>query len=701
MDKSRSLDELNIELQKAQEQLNENRIIEILEQIITIHKETEDFSELVETVNKLIPLLDLHKKKEKKAVILLLKSQALFRLADYITSISVVREALQIFLKSNMPLQAARCYNIIGNAYNNLGKYEDSLTNLLKSVEIYSGNENLLEKSSHRNDKIKLAETYQFIGHVYNQMNQQDRSREYCLKALQIFRDINFLKGIAYNLINLGVSYSKENPEKTLNYYKQALKFTEQTNDHGTIAVNISNIGGVYEDLEQYDNALQYYFRALSYAEKYNIIKYKPFFFEYIGSVYLKKNEFDQAGKYLKQSLKLFQDQKVPEEIKNNYELLSKVYEEKNDYKTALKFHKDYSRISNELLNKEMVSKLAGLQKKYAQSSSKIVELKRKYSLISDTLQKNIEMEFIGKSQRIKRVLELAMTASIHPDTNVLLRGESGTGKEIIANIIHYAGSRREHPMVVINCSSIPDSLAESEFFGYKKGSFTGATTDKTGYLETADKGTLFLDEIAETPTNLQAKLLRVLENKKIKKIGADHEIKVDFRIISATNKDLSELIDKDYFRLDLLYRLNTIEIEIPPLRERPEDIEILLGHFVKKFSRAFKRKIPRIEKEVIQKLQQYTFPGNVRELKNMTEKAIILLKDDILKPEHFGLKMEKGLAEIVHEIEKPKTITEMEKIMICDTLKKTKNNMTKTAQILDISFSTLKRKMAKFQIEI
>lgn len=701
MDKSRSLDELNIELQKAQEQLNENRIIEILEQIITIHKETEDFSELVETVNKLIPLLDLHKKKEKKAVILLLKSQALFRLADYITSISVVREALQIFLKSNMPLQAARCYNIIGNAYNNLGKYEDSLTNLLKSVEIYSGNENLLEKSSHRNDKIKLAETYQFIGHVYNQMNQQDRSREYCLKALQIFRDINFLKGIAYNLINLGVSYSKENPEKTLNYYKQALKFTEQTNDHGTIAVNISNIGGVYEDLEQYDNALQYYFRALSYAEKYNIIKYKPFFFEYIGSVYLKKNEFDQAGKYLKQSLKLFQDQKVPEEIKNNYELLSKVYEEKNDYKTALKFHKDYSRISNELLNKEMVSKLAGLQKKYAQSSSKIVELKRKYSLISDTLQKNIEMEFIGKSQRIKRVLELAMTASIHPDTNVLLRGESGTGKEIIANIIHYAGSRREHPMVVINCSSIPDSLAESEFFGYKKGSFTGATTDKTGYLETADKGTLFLDEIAETPTNLQAKLLRVLENKKIKKIGADHEIKVDFRIISATNKDLSELIDKDYFRLDLLYRLNTIEIEIPPLRERPEDIEILLGHFVKKFSRAFKRKIPRIEKEVIQKLQQYTFPGNVRELKNMTEKAIILLKDDILKPEHFGLKMEKGLAEIVHEIEKSKTITEMEKIMICDTLKKTKNNMTKTAQILDISFSTLKRKMAKFQIEI
>jgi len=343
-----------------------------------------------------------------------------------------------------------------------------------------------------------------------------------------------------------------------------------------------------------------------------------------------------------------------------------------------------------------MIEKISGLQKKHEESSKKITELKKHSSLISAALKKAIHMDLIGNSNKIKKVLELTMTAAVHQNTNVLIMGESGTGKEIIANIIHYASIRKDHLIVAVNTGSIPESLAESEFFGHLKGSFTGAISDKTGYLELADKGTLFLDEIADTPASLQATFLRVLENKRIKKLGSKKEMQVDFRIIAATNKNIDELVEKENFRLDLLHRLNTITINIPPLRERPADIKPLLYYFIREFSKTLKKPVPKINAAVIDKLKKYHFPGNVRELKNMVEKALILIKGNILELEHFEIKDIEPLEEISVESFKPRTIEDMEKQMILDALKQTNNNRTEAAKILGISFSTLKRKLKK-----
>ena len=409
--------------------------------------------------------------------------------------------------------------------------------------------------------------------------------------------------------------------------------------------------------------------------------------------------KYDSAIQYITQSLKLSQKQKIREQVQKDFELLSNIYDKKKDYKTALSFYRKYSAEKDKMLNKEMIGKISGLEKKIEENSKKVTELKKHNSLISTALKNTIHMDLIGNSKKIRKVLELAMTAAVYPYTNVLILGESGTGKEIIAHIIHYASIRKEHLIVAVNTSSTPDSLAESEFFGHLKGSFTGALTDKTGYLELADKGTLFLDEIADTPISLQAKLLRVLENKRIKKIGSGKEIQVDFRIIAATNKDINELVEINKFRLDLLYRINTIIIKIPPLRERTADIEPLLDYFINKFSKILKKPVPKVNAAVIDKLKKYHFPGNVRELKNMVEKAMIMLKSNTLEPELFNFKQYIPEEEIKQQANKSFNIEDIEKHTILEALKKTNQNRDEALKLLGISRSTLFRKLKKYKI--
>jgi len=690
----KSIEELKQQLQKAKEVLNDKKIIDILEKILIEYQKARNLLKLKEVINELIPLYELKGLKNKKGKILIYYGQVLFQTANFEKSITILQTALEIFKELTDSLNTAISYTLIGNAYNELGKYEESLTNLFSAINIFEKYKKTLGKSYSQREKRKFAETFQIIGNVYQNLKQFDKCRENLYKSLKLLEEIGNAEGIANILTNIGVSYSKENSQESLTYYKQALEIVKKLDNPVIIAINTSNIGGVYEDMKQYDNALHHYFEALEYAEKFNIDKYKPYFLEYIGSVYLKKGELGTASEYIKKSLLLSQKQQIPNQVKNNYQLLSQIFEKQKKYQIALEYYQKYSELKDKLINKEMIGKISSLQKKYEENANKIIELKKHNSLVSDKLRRTMDMDFIGTSAQIKKVLEMAMIAASHPDTNVIILGESGTGKEIISNIIHYASSRKDNPLVAINCSSIPDSLAESEFFGFTKGSFTGAISDKTGYFELADKGTLFMDEIADTSLSLQAKLLRVLDNKKIKKIGSKIEIKVNFRVIAATNKNISALVESEYFRLDLLHRINTIEIEIPPLRERVEDIKPLLEYFTRKFAEKLRKPIPKINIDVIDKLKRYNFPGNIRELKNMTEKAMILLKGDVLKPKHFGLKDQKNLEEIVVNIYKPKTVAEMEKQMIVDTMKETNNNQTKAAKILGFSLSTLKRKL-------
>ena len=325
--------------------------------------------------------------------------------------------------------------------------------------------------------------------------------------------------------------------------------------------------------------------------------------------------------------------------------------------------------------------------------------MEEKTSLISKNLQDKIKRNFIGESQQIKDILEMAITASKYHNTSVLITGESGTGKENIARIIHFESSRKDNIFCAVNSSAITDSLLESEFFGHKKGSFTGAIADKKGFFEVSDQGTLFLDEIADMPLNLQAKILRAIEEKTVTRVGETEPVATDFRIIAATNHDIDKLIEDKKFRLDLLHRLNTIHIKIPPLRERIADIEPLLNHFTEEFSRKLNKPIPKIEKEAVTLLKNYTFPGNVRELRNMVERAIILCKNESLTENDFmtnnSVKTDSKQSEVNFNLE------ENELSLIRLALKEKNYNQNKTAELLGITRDSLIRRLKKYGIVV
>lgn len=328
-----------------------------------------------------------------------------------------------------------------------------------------------------------------------------------------------------------------------------------------------------------------------------------------------------------------------------------------------------------------------------------IKTMEAKNSLISKSLQEKIKRDFVGESSQIKEVLEMSMTASRYKDTSVLITGESGTGKENIARIIHYESARKDNFFCAVNSSAITESLLESEFFGHKKGSFTGAINDKKGFFEVSDQGTLFLDEIADMPINLQAKILRAIEEKTITRVGETEPIATDFRIIAATNHNIEKLIEEKKFRLDLLHRLNTIHIHIPPLRERIDDIEPLMKHFIAEFARKLNKPEPKIERETINMLKNYSFPGNVRELRNMIERALILCKGESLTATHF---LTKGIAENEVQTEKINYNLEVNELSLIRLALKEKNyNQNKAAELLGITRDSLIRRMKKYNIHV
>ena len=336
---------------------------------------------------------------------------------------------------------------------------------------------------------------------------------------------------------------------------------------------------------------------------------------------------------------------------------------------------------------------------KYLQLHRKLKKMEEKNSLISKTLEGKIDRQFIGVSSQILKVFEHAVTAAEYPEANVLITGESGTGKENIARIIHYSSTRKDHLFCAVNSSAITESLLESEFFGHKKGSFTGAISDKMGFFEVCNQGTLFLDEIADMPFNLQAKILRATEEKVITRVGDTNPIHTDFRIISATNHDIDKRVEEKKFRLDLLHRLNTLHIHIPALRERPQDIKPLLNHFVDLYSTRFNKPDIQVSKEVYDALIRYDFPGNVRELRNMVERAIILCKGKLLEVNDFPVKQQ--IVPLSDQQSDSVNLKNNEMMIIQKALQSVKYNQRAAAGLLGITRDALIRKMKKYNIVI
>ncbi|MDL1968991.1 MAG: sigma-54 dependent transcriptional regulator [Deltaproteobacteria bacterium] len=309
----------------------------------------------------------------------------------------------------------------------------------------------------------------------------------------------------------------------------------------------------------------------------------------------------------------------------------------------------------------------------------------------------------IGKSKEMLKVYSLVKKVA-DTTANVLITGESGTGKELVAGAIHENSSRKDKLFVAINCGGIPENLLESELFGYMKGSFSGAHVDKPGLFEVAHRGTIFLDEIGELPPFLQVKLLRVVQEKTFRRIGSTEDIKVDARIISATNQDLEQKVKNSGFREDLFYRLNVIPVKIPPLRERDEDIPLLAKYFIEKYSKEFGKEIKKISPYALRLLMGYPFPGNVRELENIIERSVALETTNIILPENLVIS---GAGDIGQDtvlnagipdegINLNEELARFEGLLIKKALQKANGSKTKAAKYLKISFDSLRYRLEK-----
>lgn len=306
----------------------------------------------------------------------------------------------------------------------------------------------------------------------------------------------------------------------------------------------------------------------------------------------------------------------------------------------------------------------------------------------------------VAESRTIKNAIEVAKKLATS-DTTVLIQGESGTGKELFARAIHCASSRQDRAFIALNCSAIPTHLIESELFGYEKGAFTDAKAPKKGMFELADKGTLFLDEIGDMDLSIQAKLLRAIETKSFKRLGGVKDITVDVRIISATNKDLKKLVEKGAFRDDLYYRINVVPLIIPPLRKRKEDIPLLVDHFIMTISRDLKKEVKGIEKEALEYLIRYDWPGNIRELKNVIERMILLTNDKILKKEFIPVELMESSTNTDTDQYTSLELEKVEKELIIKALSLAEGNQTKAAQALSISRDALRYRMKKYNIKV
>jgi len=304
-----------------------------------------------------------------------------------------------------------------------------------------------------------------------------------------------------------------------------------------------------------------------------------------------------------------------------------------------------------------------------------------------------------GNSAKINEVKHLINVVAGTPKTSVLIQGESGTGKELVANGVHYSSKRAEQPFIKLNCSAIPDNLLESELFGFEKGAFTDAKSMKKGLFELANEGTIFLDEISSMKLSLQPKILRVIESQTFRRIGGVADIKIDIRVITATNDDLAACVKKGDFRDDLYYRLKVMEIKIPPLRERVEDILLLAKVFLQEYNKEFNRNIQNIHVDTEKLLKIYQWPGNIRELKNVIERGVILCQGDVLLPEHMPIELHEDgdYDELPNSNLGMVPLAEVEKQHILNILNQVDGNKSEASRVLNISRSTLREKLKAY----
>lgn len=376
--------------------------------------------------------------------------------------------------------------------------------------------------------------------------------------------------------------------------------------------------------------------------------------------------------------------------------ILRDVTDEKMHEQELALFHNNIETILS-----QKITKLKESEKIRKKLSEQLINLKAQLANLSG------DDAMIGSS-RPMRDLQDMITQVAKSDATILITGESGTGKELVANLIRGTSNRNNKPFLKINCNAINDSLLESDLFGYEKGAFTGAYAKTKGKFEVVDDGTIFLDEIGDISQRMQAALLRVLQDGEIIRVGGNSPIRIDVRIIAATNKDLAQAVKEDKFRLDLYYRLNIINISIPPLRERKEDIEDLVSHFVRKYRLSFKKDVNFVPRPIIEKLKRHHWPGNVRELENVIQRAVLMTKNNIITENEIFFDLPPGGDSQMHHLRMAKQfsnaplkeiLSEVEREIIIDVLQKHHGSVAKAAKVLNVGKTAFYDKLKRFEI--
>lgn len=582
-----------------------------------------------------------------------------------------------------------------GTAYYHFQQYDKAIFFISSALE-------LSHKMKDLNNQMTLLNN---LSTLYSLVGRYTEAEEMLKRGLSLSEehDIPFQK--VQFLFNLGVLNMRQDKYtealRLLLDCEQAAKSFNLTNISFWSDLN-SNLAGCYRYLGEVDLAwqrLEEARRVLADSADTNTLQELDL---NKANYLISLGKYSESRKLLKSVIKYATKNKLFDVLITAQLNLHESYKKANDYVKACSCLLDLHRIHLEYQQYLMTEQTKDYDQRIQILMQDYNEVQQQYSSLQQDIRNYLGSEFVGKSKAHQKVLEAALLAAQHPNASVLLIGESGTGKDVIARMIHNNSARRDAQLIAVNMAAISPNLLESEFFGHKKGSFTGAISDTKGFFLEANQGSLFLDEISEMPFNLQAKLLRVLESRKLTPVGSSRELAFDTRVISSTNRDIMQMIRNDQFRLDLYHRLNTIEIHVPPLRERPEDIEVLVLHYTEKLARELKMPVPKIALSFFQALQQYSFPGNVRELKNVIERLLILQSgtdwDNRILNKLPSLKL--GIQSKPDSTIKSRK-EKLEKEEIIEALQKCAGKQKAAAKLLGISESTLTRRIVAYNLEI
>ncbi len=543
--------------------------------------------------------------------------------------------------------------NNLGIAYGTVGMYQEALDNL--------------EPFINENTRITAPDTYITFSinsaNNYKILNKLDKAEALLYGALDCAEGLNFYNDIPAIMVNLGsLKIRQKDYESAWIWFKKAKDMNLESKNDRQLLVILHGIATADIELERFSEAIDMLKAAEKLASKMDLRK----------------------------------------ELAINHELFSSVYESLGNIEESYEHYKKYANLSMSIKNEEYKKEIEAFKHTQEQPLDSPEEFKfyQGSSLISQELQKLVKMPLIGCNATMQNVVRQALMVAENENLPVLIIGETGSGKEAIARVIHYAGTRKCNPFVSVNSAAFATSLVESAFFGSEKGSYTGSARKSIGYFEAANKGTLFLDEIGEMPLRMQSKFLRVIEEKVINRIGSTKDTKVDFRLISATNKDLSSMAISNTFRFDLLNRINVMEIHIPPLRQRQEDIPLLVEYYVQTLCSAQGRATPVITKEAIDLLVNYQYPGNIRELKNILQRSLLLCRESVLDTESISIPQQTSSISDNHPILPSLNLAECEEWIINRAMEQSNHIQKNAAQLLGITPYSLSRKLKRIREE-